>query len=143
MTARGPAALARPSMARGIVRMLRPPNLFTAIAEPVAGLAIVRAGALSADDAGTFATVLAASSITRSYLAETHRLGTDCRAQPLSHPCARVMTSMKVGRVAVASLRVRRLQASVLIADLAISQPTERLLAWAFGSRVLSPPSGT
>jgi hypothetical protein len=37
--------------------------------------------------------------------------------------------SMKVGQVAVASLRVRRLQASVLIADLAVRQPTERLLA--------------
>jgi hypothetical protein len=39
------------------------------------------------------------------------------------------MMSMKVGQVAVASLRVRRLHASVLIADLAVSQPTERLLA--------------
>src|SRR6202022_333045 len=49
-------------------------------------------------------------------------------AQPLIHLCARAMTSMKVGQVAVASLRVRRLQASVLIADLAVRQPTEWLL---------------
>jgi hypothetical protein len=39
------------------------------------------------------------------------------------------MMSMKVGQVAAASRRVRRLQASVLSADLAVRQPTERLLA--------------
>ena len=44
-------------------------------------------------------------------------------AQPLIHLCARAMMSMKVGQVAVASLRDRHLQASALITDLAVRQP--------------------
>src|SRR5207247_1712034 len=50
----GAVAEARPrmSMARGISRMLRPPNIFTAVAEPIAGLAIARGGEVGAGDRG-------------------------------------------------------------------------------------------
>src|SRR5207249_7913430 len=42
----------RKSFAAGVLALLRPPNVFTAVADSFAGLVLVRAGAVADDDPG-------------------------------------------------------------------------------------------